>query len=123
MQTNYFPASLKHARVQPKLKKPSMDPNVCRSYRSISSLSYIYKLNERVVVSRFTMNTECHIPEQIVVNDDVVGLDWWVSLLKVNPDGINAWGRLCSWKRVLRYDDKGWDKTTMSCLSCNYIYG
>ena len=54
MQSGTFPSQLKHARVLPLLKKPTMDPDKCSSYRPISNLSFISKLIERVVVRRFT---------------------------------------------------------------------
>ena len=54
MQSGIFPPLLKQARVLPRLKKPTMDPDTCSSYRPISNLSFISKLIERVVVKRFT---------------------------------------------------------------------
>ena len=60
MQSGLFPSVLKHARVQPRLKKPCLDPDVCCSYRPISNLSYISKLIERVVVRRFTAHVSDH---------------------------------------------------------------
>jgi len=54
MQSGIFPPLLKQARVLPRLKKPTMDPDTCSSYRPISNLSFISKLIERVVVKGFT---------------------------------------------------------------------
>ena len=53
MKSGVFPAQLKQARVLPLLKKPSLDPDVATSYRPISNLSYLSKLIERVVATRF----------------------------------------------------------------------
>ena len=53
MECGVFPAQLKQARVLPLLKKSSLDPDVATSYRPISNLSYLSKLIERVVVTRF----------------------------------------------------------------------
>ena len=53
MKSGVFPAQLKQARVLPLLKKPSLDPDVAASYRPISNLSYLSKLIERVVATRF----------------------------------------------------------------------
>ena len=52
-----FPAQLKQARVQPLLKKSTLDPNDVSSYRPISNLPYISKFIERVVVSRLSHHT------------------------------------------------------------------
>ena len=60
IQTGIVPSSLKHARVQPLLKKPTLDPDTCCSYRPISNLSYISKLIERVVVKRFRAHVSDH---------------------------------------------------------------
>jgi len=56
MQTGIFPAILKQARVLPKLKKLTLDPDTASSYRPISNLSYLSKLIERVVARRFTVH-------------------------------------------------------------------
>jgi len=53
MECSVFPAQLKQARVLLLLKKSSLDPDVATSYRPISNLSYLSKLIERVVVTRF----------------------------------------------------------------------
>ena len=45
---------LKHAIVQPKLKKSTLDPAELSSYRSISNLSFIWKTVERVVAASFS---------------------------------------------------------------------
>ena len=49
-----FPLQLKQACVLPLLKKPTMNPDTCSSYRPISNLCFISKLIKRVVVRRFT---------------------------------------------------------------------
>ena len=54
MESGVLPAQLKHARVLPLLKKPTLDPDDASSYRHISNLPYLSKLIERVVVSRFS---------------------------------------------------------------------
>ena len=57
MKNGMFPAQLKQARVQPLLKKSTLDPDDVSSYRPISNLPYISKFIERVVVSRLSQHT------------------------------------------------------------------
>jgi len=57
MKNGMFPAQLKQARVQPLLKKSTLDPDDVSSYRPISNLPYISKFIERVVVSRSSHHT------------------------------------------------------------------
>ena len=52
------PNALKHGIVRPRLKKPSFDPEDVNSYRLISNLSFVSKMVERVVVSRFNEHVE-----------------------------------------------------------------
>ncbi len=49
-----FPASFKHANIQPLLKGPHLDPTVHNNYRPISTLSLISKVLEKVALSQFT---------------------------------------------------------------------
>jgi len=51
--TGTFPPTLKHALVYPRIKKPTLDPEVVNHYRPISNLPYISKLVERIVARRF----------------------------------------------------------------------
>jgi hypothetical protein len=46
-----FPDELKQALVSPLIKKPSMDPEVLKSYRPVSNLSFMSKLIEKHVLS------------------------------------------------------------------------
>jgi len=45
--------ALKHALVHPRIKKPTLAPEVANNYRTISNLPYISKLVERVIARRF----------------------------------------------------------------------
>ena len=58
LREGIFPNALKHAIVRPRLKKPSLDPDDVNSYRPISNLSFVSKIVERVVVSRFGEHVE-----------------------------------------------------------------
>ena len=58
MTEGVFPGVLKHAIVQPRLKKPTLDPAELCSYRPISNLSFISKTVERVVAARFSEHIE-----------------------------------------------------------------
>ena len=66
MKNGVFPAQLKQARVQPLLKKSTLDPDDVSSYRPISNLPYISKFIERVVVSRLShhLSTFNLLPDQ-----------------------------------------------------------
>ena len=58
LQSGIFPYSHKDAVVFPRLKKPSLDPDDANSYRAISNLSFVSKLVERVVASRYIDHAE-----------------------------------------------------------------
>ena len=58
LQSGKLPTSQKHALVYPRLKKASLDTGDPASYRPISNLSFISKLVERVVASRFVRHVE-----------------------------------------------------------------
>jgi len=60
LQSGYLPRIQKHAIVSPRLKKPSLDSNDINSYRPVSNLSFISKLVEKVVATRFTEHAECN---------------------------------------------------------------
>ena len=47
-----FPANLKTAIVQPRLKKPTLNPDYMNSFRPISNLSFLSKLVERAAADR-----------------------------------------------------------------------
>ena len=53
-----LPVAHKHAVVFPRLKKPTLDADDVNSYRPISNLSFVSKLVEKVVASRFTYHAE-----------------------------------------------------------------
>jgi len=53
-----LPVTHKHAVVFPRLKKPTLDADDVNSYRPISNLSFVSKLVEKVVASRFTDHAE-----------------------------------------------------------------
>jgi retron-type reverse transcriptase len=55
-----FPQTLKHAIVQPRLKKPTLSPEDLNSFRPISNLSFVSKIVERVVVARLSRHTDAH---------------------------------------------------------------
>jgi len=58
LQTGELPDFQKQAIVFPRLKKPTLDADDINSYRPISNLSFISKLVERVVASRFVAHAE-----------------------------------------------------------------
>jgi hypothetical protein len=58
LQAGYLPDVQKQAIVLPRLKKPTLDNDDIGSYRPISNLSFLSKLVERVVASRFSGHAE-----------------------------------------------------------------
>ena len=46
------PTTLKHANVVPVLNKPSLDKDLMQNYRSVSNLTYLSKMLEKVVAKR-----------------------------------------------------------------------
>ena len=51
-ETYQVPAELKHAHIKPRLKKPSLDPELLSNYRPVSNLPFISKIMEKVVNTR-----------------------------------------------------------------------
>ena len=60
LTSGIFPSSHQHAIVFPRLKKASLDPDSLSSYRPISNLSFISKVVERTVASRFNQHAATH---------------------------------------------------------------
>ena len=60
MTTGVFPASLKTADVTPLIKKTSLDQDVLKNYRPVSSLAYTGKLIEKVVLRRLNKHMSDH---------------------------------------------------------------
>ena len=52
LSTGEFPMLFKQALVTPLLKKPSLDPELCKNYRPVSNLSFVSKVLEKVVVAQ-----------------------------------------------------------------------
>ena len=58
-----MPKSLKHAIVRPLLKKPPLDKDTLSSYRSVSNLTELSKVIEKVVALRILT----HVSDQQMV--------------------------------------------------------
>jgi len=58
LQSCSLPASQKHAVVQPRLKKATLNSDDVNSYRPISNLSFLSKFVERIVTVRFVNHAE-----------------------------------------------------------------
>jgi len=52
LSTGCFPNSLKEARVNPLLKKPTLDPSEVNNYRPVSLLPFLSKTLERAILSQ-----------------------------------------------------------------------
>ena len=59
-ETSQVPTELKHAHIKPRLKKPSLDPELLNNYRPVSDLPFLSKIMENVVNTRI----EQHLLEQ-----------------------------------------------------------
>ena len=51
-ETSKVPAELNYAHIRPRLKKPSLDPELLSNYRPVSNLPFISKIMEKVVNTR-----------------------------------------------------------------------
>ena len=56
----HFPSDLKHALIKPHLKKPSLDTNELNQYRPVSNLHFLWKIIEKIVVSRLEEHMYAH---------------------------------------------------------------
>ena len=54
LSTGVFPDHLKHAIINPIIKKPSLDPNELKNYRPVSNIKFLSKVIEKHVVNNIT---------------------------------------------------------------------
>jgi len=50
LQSGHFPILLKTALINPRLKKPSLDPDILANYLPVSNLPFLFKVLEKVVI-------------------------------------------------------------------------
>ena len=62
LPSGIVPQCFKHALVTPMLKKASLDPNCLKHYRPISSLPFLSKVLERIVLKQFVQHLQSHSP-------------------------------------------------------------
>lgn len=60
LSSGVVPVNLKHAVIQPLLKKPALDPDIIANYRPISKLPFISKILEKVVYKQLMSFLEEH---------------------------------------------------------------
>ena len=60
LSSGIVPQCFKHALVKPLLKKVSLDPNCLKHYRPISSLPFLSKVLERIVLKQFLQHLQSH---------------------------------------------------------------
>ena len=60
LQTGHLPPSLKIALINPRLKKPSLDPDTISNYRPISNLPFLSKVIEKVVATQIHYHLHSH---------------------------------------------------------------
>ena len=61
LSSGIVPQSFKHALFKLLLKKVSLDPNCLKHYRPVSSLPFLSKVLERVVLKQFLQHLQSHI--------------------------------------------------------------
>ena len=60
LSSGIVPQCFKHALVKPLLKKASLDPNCLKHYRSVSSLPFLSKVLERIVLKELLQHLQSH---------------------------------------------------------------
>ena len=60
LSSGIVPHCFKHALVKPLLKKASLDPNCLKHYRPVSSLPFLSKVLERIVLKQFLQHLQSH---------------------------------------------------------------
>ncbi|KAK6178342.1 hypothetical protein SNE40_013140 [Patella caerulea] len=60
IEMGIVPDQMKLALVNPLLKKPSLDPDELKNYRSVSNLSFISKIMEKVVAEQMICHLRCN---------------------------------------------------------------
>ena len=60
LSSGIVPQCFKHALVKPLLKKASLDPNCLKHYRPVSSLPFLSKKLERIVLKQFLHYLQSH---------------------------------------------------------------
>uniref|UniRef100_A0A8C6UE42 Reverse transcriptase domain-containing protein n=1 Tax=Neogobius melanostomus TaxID=47308 RepID=A0A8C6UE42_9GOBI len=60
LQSGHLPTSLKTALINPRLKKPSLDPDTMSNYRPISNLPFLSKVIEKVIVTQIHNHLHSH---------------------------------------------------------------
>ena len=60
LSSGIVPQCFKHALVKPLLKKVSLDPSCLKHYRPVSSLPFLTKVLERIVLKQFLQHLQSH---------------------------------------------------------------
>ena len=66
-ETSHVPVELKRAHIRPRLKKPSLDPDILNNYQPVSNLTFVSKIIEKVVDTRLEQHlreNNLHEPSQ-----------------------------------------------------------
>ena len=60
LSSGIVPRCFKHAPVQPLLQKANLDPNCLKHYRHVSSLPFLSKVLEHIVLKQFLLHLQSH---------------------------------------------------------------
>ena len=58
LSSGCFPSCMKSATVKPLLKKSTQNPEIFKNYRPVSNLSYVSKVNEKVIAARLLLHMQ-----------------------------------------------------------------
>ena len=90
LSTGVFPDHLKHAIINPIIKKPSLDPNELKKYRPVSNIKFLSKVIEKHVVNNITNHMLQHGLGEPLQSAYRMAHSTETALLKVKSDIMSA---------------------------------
>ena len=86
ISTGVFPSSLKHAVINPLIKKPSLNQSELKSYRPVANIPYLSKLIEKHVVNNINNHMLKHNLGEELQSAYMRGHSTETALLKVKDE-------------------------------------